>query len=64
MNKELAVDPVVLREEVKTKYREVALNPGWGISLPYWKAPLRGGSVMILRYSSRCVMRQSNHLPA
>ena len=28
MSKELAVDPVVLREEVKTKYREVALNPG------------------------------------
>jgi hypothetical protein len=27
MSKELAVDPVVLREEVKTKYREVALNP-------------------------------------
>jgi hypothetical protein len=26
-SKELAVDPVVLREEVKTKYREVALNP-------------------------------------
>ena len=28
MSKELAVNPVVLREEVKTKYREVALNPG------------------------------------
>ena len=26
MSKELAVDPVVLREEVKTKYREVAYN--------------------------------------
>ena len=25
---ELAVDPVVLREEVKSKYREVAVNPG------------------------------------
>jgi arsenite methyltransferase len=28
MTKELAVDPVVLREQVKTKYREGALNPG------------------------------------
>ena len=27
MSRELAVDPVVLREEVKNKYREVALNP-------------------------------------
>jgi SAM-dependent methyltransferase len=27
MSKELAVDPVVLREEVKSKYREVAFNP-------------------------------------
>jgi SAM-dependent methyltransferase len=25
---ELAVDPVVLREEVKSKYRDVAINPG------------------------------------
>jgi len=28
MSKELAVDPVVLREEVKSKYRDVAFNPG------------------------------------
>jgi len=28
MSKELAVDPVVLREEVKSKYREVASDPG------------------------------------
>jgi len=28
MSKELAVDPVVLREEVKSKYRDVAVNPG------------------------------------
>jgi arsenite methyltransferase len=27
MSKELAVDPVLLREEVKSKYREVAINP-------------------------------------
>lgn len=27
MNRELAVDPVVLREEVKSKYRDVAKNP-------------------------------------
>jgi arsenite methyltransferase len=27
MSKELAVDPVVLREEVKSKYRDVAVNP-------------------------------------
>lgn len=27
MSKELAVDPVVLREEVKSKYRDVAINP-------------------------------------
>lgn len=27
MDKELAVDPVVLREEVKSKYRDVASNP-------------------------------------
>jgi len=27
MSKELAVDPVVLREEVKSKYRDVAFNP-------------------------------------
>ena len=28
MSKEMAVDPVVLREEVKSKYRDVAVNPG------------------------------------
>jgi arsenite methyltransferase len=28
MSKELAVDPVALREEVKSKYRDVACNPG------------------------------------
>jgi len=28
MSKELAVDPVTLREEVKSKYRDVAKNPG------------------------------------
>lgn len=28
MTEQLAVDPVVLREEVKTKYRDVAINPG------------------------------------
>jgi hypothetical protein len=27
MSKELAVNPVVLREEVKSKYRDVAINP-------------------------------------
>jgi arsenite methyltransferase len=27
MSKELAVDPVLLREEVKSKYRDVAINP-------------------------------------
>jgi arsenite methyltransferase len=27
MSKELAVDPVLLREEVKSKYRDVASNP-------------------------------------
>ena len=27
MSKELAVDPVALREEVKNKYRDVACNP-------------------------------------
>jgi hypothetical protein len=27
MSKELVVDPVVRREEVKNEYREVALNP-------------------------------------
>jgi SAM-dependent methyltransferase len=27
MSKDLAVDPVVLREEVKSKYRDVAINP-------------------------------------
>jgi SAM-dependent methyltransferase len=27
MSKDLAVDPVVLREEVKSKYRDVAVNP-------------------------------------
>jgi hypothetical protein len=26
-NEKLAVDPVVLREEVKNKYRDVAVNP-------------------------------------
>jgi SAM-dependent methyltransferase len=28
MSKELAVDPIALREEVKKKYRDVACNPG------------------------------------
>jgi hypothetical protein len=37
MSKELAVDPVVLREEVKTKYREVdqscwTIRPGHFLS--------------------------------
>ena len=27
MSKELAVDPVLLREEVKSKYRDMAINP-------------------------------------
>jgi hypothetical protein len=57
MSKELTVDPVVLREEVKSKYREVALNPSGEYHF-HTGRPLRGGSVMILRYSSRCLTRQ------
>jgi|RhiMetdeSRZDD1v2_1073273.scaffolds.fasta_scaffold83393_6 hypothetical protein len=48
MSKELAVDPVFLREEVKSKYREVAINPCGNItSIP--ADHLRDASVMIRR---------------
>jgi hypothetical protein len=62
MSKELAVDPVVLREEVKTKYREVALIQEGNIT-SIRESRLQGGSVMIRRYSSRYLTRQSSHSP-
>jgi hypothetical protein len=48
MSKELPVDPVVLREEVKSKYRDMALNPSGHIT-SIREGPWRGGSVMIRR---------------
>lgn len=61
-SEELAVDPVVLREEVKTKYRNVAMTPGGNITF-IQVGPLRGASVMIRRWLSRCPMRRSSRSP-
>jgi hypothetical protein len=52
MDEELAVDPVVLREQVKTKYREVAPNRSGEYHF-HTQGPLRGASVTSRRYSSR-----------
>jgi hypothetical protein len=62
MSKELPVDPLVLRKEMKNKYREVALNPSGEYHF-HTGGFLRGGSVMIRRYSSGCLTRQSRHSP-
>jgi hypothetical protein len=51
MSSETPFDPAALREEVKSKYREVALNPHGG------------GSAMTRLQLMPCRMLPLNHLP-
>ena len=62
MSKELAVDPVFLREEVKSKYRDVAINPSGEYHF-HTGRPLARRLVMIRRWLTRCQTRQSSRSP-